>query len=296
MPTFPSISQPIDRRNHPTIKHIRRLQARTERERTGRYYIEGVRFVAHAVQQHVPIDSLVVCPSLLVHPFAQKLVRRLRKAGVPTLEVTPGVLHSLALVDDPQGMGAVVRQRWLPPEHMRPDQGLCWIAVETVQSPGNLGTILRTSEAVGGAGLILIGDGVDPYDPATVRASMAALFGQQFVRMPAPEFAAWKARHGWLLVGTAPSAAVDYRQVAYRAPTVLLLGGERKGLPPELQALCDVMVHIPMVGQSDSLNVAVAAGVLLYELFNQRREGCGPAAGDGALRGGAGSAAGSSGC
>lgn len=260
----------IDNRNHPRIRRIRRLHRREGRDATGRAYIEGMRFVDQAVHHHVPIETLVVCPALLTHPFAVRLVRGLRGAGVPVLDVTPAVLHSLALVDDPQGIGAVVRQRWVPLDRARPDAGLCWLALNTVRSPGNLGSILRTAEATGAAGLILLGDSVDPYDPATVRASMGALFGQRLVRTTLDAFLQWKAAQGGWLVGTAPTAPADYHAVVYPAPTVLLMGGERKGLPPALQAHCDLLVRIPMVGQTDSLNLAIATAVILYELFNRR--------------------------
>ena len=141
-----------------------------------------------------------------------------------------------------------------------------------MQSPGNLGTILRCCDAVGCAGVILLGKATDPYDPACVRASMGALFTQRFVRCTPEEFMAWKQKHGCLLVGTSPHAGDDYQKATYPAPVVLFMGSERKGLPPEFQTLCDRMVRIPMIGSSDSLNLAMATSVLLYEVFNQRRQ------------------------
>jgi TrmH family RNA methyltransferase len=116
-----------------------------------------------------------------------------------------------------------------------------------------------------------VGRASDPYDPASVRASMGALFSQRFVRTTAEELFAWTRRHHCLLAGTSPAGAADYRAVSYRPPTVLFMGSERKGLPPEHQARCDAVVRIPMVGSSDSLNLAVATSVMLYEIFNQRR-------------------------
>jgi RNA methyltransferase, TrmH family len=139
-----------------------------------------------------------------------------------------------------------------------------------VRSPGNLGTILRTCEAVGGAGAILIGDGIDPYDPATVRATMGAVFSQRFVRTGFRELVGWKRQTGIRLVGTSPLAVKNYRAGDYRGPLILYMGSERKGMSPEHQALCDEMVRIPMVGRADSLNIAVATGVMLYEVFHQR--------------------------
>jgi TrmH family RNA methyltransferase len=180
-------------------------------------------------------------------------------------------MHSITLADEPQGIGAVVRQKWLPLERVKLGGKLCWLALDNIQSPGNLGSILRTSEAAGGAGVILLGDSIEAYDPAVVRATMGAMFAQRFVRTTISEFAGWKEQHRWTLVGTSPHSEADYHSVIYPTPTVLLMGSERKGLSEELQALCDVMVRIPIVGRSDSLNIAVAAGVMLYELFNQRR-------------------------
>jgi TrmH family RNA methyltransferase len=262
----------INNINHHSIRHIRRLRLPEERDQTGLYYIEGLRFVAQAISHGAIIETLVVSRPLLSHPYAERLLNRQQRAGTPILHVTPAVLHNISLVDDPQGIGAVVRQRRERLVDIKPGNELCWIAHHVVRSPGNLGTILRTSEAVGGAGIIVLDEHTDPYDPTAVRATMGALFGQHIVRATIGEFMQWKQRNHYMLVGTSPSATQDYHAVAYRHPTILLMGEERKGLPPELQALCDVMVRIPMVGQSDSLNLAVATSVMLYELFNQRRK------------------------
>jgi TrmH family RNA methyltransferase len=264
-------SRIITSRNHPILKRIRSLHRREERDRSGLFFIEGIRFVAQAMWHGAHVETLLVSPPLLANPFGQKLARRLRRAGVPCLEVSPEVFHSVALTDEPQGIGAVTRQRWESLARANPSEGLCWVAVDSVRSPGNLGTLLRTADAVGSAGLILIGDSVDPYDPAAVRATMGALFSQHLVRATLGAFTAWKERHRCLLVGTSPTAAVDYQAAAYPQPVVLFMGGERRGLPQEHQELCDLMVRIPMVGSSDSLNLAIATSLMLYEVFNQRR-------------------------
>jgi len=263
-------------RNDPAIRRLRELQSREGRDRTGMFLIDGVRPLAEAVALGVRIEQLIVAPQLLSGQVACKLVKKLRLAGTPCWRLLPEVYHSLSQAEEPQGVAAVVRQRWERLDQVQPSRGLCWIAAESVRSPGNLGTILRTSESVGGAGIILIGDTADPYDPATVRASMGALFHQRVVRTDVSSFAAWKARRQCLLVGTSPTASADYKDIHYPNSLILLLGGERKGVSPELQSMCDVMVKIPMVGRSDSLNLATAAAILLYEVFNQRRSrpGC----------------------
>lgn len=264
-------STPLIERTSSLIKRVQRLQSREERERTGLFYIEGMRFVTQALHHHAKIEQLVVCQELLTHPYAQRLVHEQKKRGIPVLEVSRLAMERLSQVVDSQGLGAVVRQRWQRLESIKPRGELCWIAIETIRSPGNLGTILRTSDAVGGAGLILLGNETDPYDPGTVRATMGAMFTQRFVRTSKAEIIRWKRRHQYLLVGTSPGAPQDYQEVRYRAPLILLIGEERKGLSAELQAMCDRMVCIPMIGESDSLNVATATGVMLYEVFNQRR-------------------------
>jgi TrmH family RNA methyltransferase len=130
---------------------------------------------------------------------------------------------------------------------------------------------MRTADAVGCAGLILLGDTADPYHPDAVRASRGTLFALRLVRASVADLVAWTRRHGVGVVGTSPSAAVEYRGVRYARPLVLLMGSERAGLSAAERALCDRLVRIPMAGSSDSLNLAVSTGVLLYELYHQHR-------------------------
>jgi TrmH family RNA methyltransferase len=271
VPQFPQRSPLLTDFHHPFIQRIAALRQRTCRDQSGRYYVEGLLFVYQAVQRRATLDALVVCRRLLPSPAAQHLVRQQRQLGVPILDATPTVLHQLTTVDDPQGIGTVVRQRWERLEHITPGTELCWLALQTVRSVGNLGTILRTAAAVGCAGLFVLGNRVDPYEPAAVRATMGAFYAQRFVRTTPTALAQWTRRHDCLLVGTSPPAPTDYQARAYHAPTILLMGEERKGLPSDLVALCDDLVRIPMVVGSDSLNLGVATGVMLYELFNQRR-------------------------
>jgi TrmH family RNA methyltransferase len=269
-PTSKNLSL-IAHRHHSAVKWIRSLHSRAVRDRTGTFLIDGMRFVAQAVKHQAPIETLIVAPDLLVHPFGQKLARQLRRAGTNTLDVTPEVYYSLSQAEEPQGIAAVVRQQWEPLYRVDPTDGLCWVVVKTVQTPGNLGTILRTCDAVGAGGVIFLGRETDPYHPIAVRATMGSLFAQRLVRASLPEFLAWKERHQCLLVGTSPTAATEYHALRYRPPVLLYMGWEREGLGREEQALCDAMVKIPMVGGCDSLNLAIATGVMLYELFNQRR-------------------------
>ncbi len=277
---------PISSPANPRIKQIRALRQRKEREQTGLFFVEGIRIVTEAVQLGAGMELLVVAPDLLRSEHARALAGELRRQGVPCIEVTRDVFESLSVKEGPQGIGAVVRQRWERLEDIRLPSissgtppaaaqlaipGLCWVALDAAQDPGNIGTILRTSDAVGGSGLILLGHSADPYDPSAVRASMGAIFSQRLVRAAWEQFAAWKREQSIALAGTSGGAARDYQAVTYPSPLVLLMGSEREGLSPEQQAACDLLVRIPMVGRSDSLNLAVATAVVLYELFNQRR-------------------------
>lgn len=251
------------------IKFIRSLHNRQEREKTQRFFIEGIRLVAEAVQLGIPIETLVIAPALLKSQFALDIVQMQRAQGTSCLEVTTDVFKSISVKDGPQGIGAVLQQRWQPLEHLTLAAHECWVALDAAQDPGNIGTILRTSDAVGGAGIFLLGNSADPYDPGTLRASMGAIFSQRLVRASFDEFVCWKQQHHYTLVGTSGAATLGYRQAQYHKPMILLMGSERQGLSHEQQALCDLMVKIPMVGRSDSLNLAVATGVMLYEIFYQ---------------------------
>jgi RNA methyltransferase, TrmH family len=252
------------------IQLLRSLQTPLGRSRTGLYLIEGIRHVARAVEERVIIESLFIEPSTLTNAFGQKLVRQLRRSGTSCIELAPHVYRDLTLAVDPQGIGAVARQRWIPLGHVRAGTRRQWLAVESIDSPGNLGTIIRTAEATGVAGIFILGDGADPYDPGAVRASMGSLFSQRLIRCSTREFLQWAGSSRAALVASSPAGLVDYRAFPCPWPAVLMIGSEKRGLSRELLHACDFTVRLPMLGHGDSLNAAVAAGVLLYELFHQR--------------------------
>ncbi len=252
------------------IKYIRSLTHRQEREKSQLFFVEGIRIVAEAIQLHAEIHTLVYAPNLLKSQFGMELVHQQEQQGVACLEVSADVFKSLSVKDGPQGLGAVVHQQWDQLAHLQGDEGLCWIALNAAQDPGNIGTILRTSDAVGCTGLLLLGQCADPYDPGALRASMGAIFSQRLVKASFADFAQWKQERGITVVGTSDKGSVNYRTATYAGPLVLLMGSEREGLSPEQQAVCDTMVHIPMVGRSDSLNLAIATGIVLYEIFYQK--------------------------
>jgi RNA methyltransferase, TrmH family len=258
-----------------TIKSIRALRQRKERQRTGLFYAEGIRLVGEAVDLGVDIETCVVAPELLTSEYGRMTVERALERGIDCVEVSADVFRGLSLKEGPQGIAAVVRQHWEVLGETIPGNELCWIALAAVQDPGNLGTILRTSDAVGAAGVILIGDATDPYDPGAVRAGMGAVFSQRLVRASTEELHAWKQRHGAKVVGTSDAASLDYRDAAYARPLILLMGSEREGLGGGEMTLCDEIVRIPMEGRGDSLNLAVATGVMLFEIARQHRPSAG---------------------
>lgn len=176
--------------SNPRIKFARSLRRRAPREESGQFFVEGIRAVAEAIQLSAEMETVIVAPELLTSTLAHDLVRQVPQPA--RLEVTADVFRSLSGQENPQGLGAVVHQHWTDLDTVKSDLGLCWVALEAVQYPGNLGTVLRTSEAVGGAGVILLGHATDPYDPLCVRASMGAIFSQRLVRADVEALLTWK--------------------------------------------------------------------------------------------------------
>lgn len=262
---YPLVSDPRDSR----FLTLRFLQTAQGRSRTGLYLIEGIRHVAQAVEQNAPLQSIFYDPSVLSNRFGRKLAEKLRRAGVPGVRLTPQLYCQLTLAAEPQGLGAVVRQRWTRTEGLTTVRNSLWLGIESIESAGNLGTTMRTAEATGVAGIFLISSGIDPWNPATVRASMGSLFSQKAVRCTAQEFGEWARSREVTVVGSSPKSLLSYRVLRCRWPVALLLGSEKEGLSDHLMEACDFAVRIPMVGKCDSVNVAVAAGVLLFEMSHQ---------------------------
>ncbi len=257
---------------NPRIKSIRKLRERKARQESGCFYAEGLRIVVEAVQQSAPVETLITAPELLTSPVGQKLLEEQRKKGVEVLEVSPDVFQTIAMKEAPVGIAAVIRQEWLALDQVQVLPGDLWVALDEVADPGNLGTILRTNDAVGGKGLILLDRSTDPYDPTAIRASMGALFSQRLVKASFDEFAAWKKSRGVFLVGTSGASQTGYQEMAYPDKLVVLMGSEREGLSEAHMRSCDAMVRIPMIGRSNSLNLAVATALVIYEVFHQKRE------------------------
>lgn len=257
---------------NPRVKYIRKLSERKFREQQGEYYIEGLRIVGEAFEQGADLAALIYSPELLSSEFGQKLVSEAQAKGLEVLDLSAEVFERLSLKENPQGIAAIGRQNFAPISTFVPAEDDLWIALDSVQDPGNLGTILRTGDAAGCRGLILLDHSTDPYDPTCLRASMGAVFNMKIVKARLAEFADWKKKNGVQAAGTSDKASVYYRDYSYRKPLVLLMGSEKMGLTPEHLKICDTVVSIPMLGKSDSLNLAVATGIVLYEIIHQFRK------------------------
>ena len=249
---------------------IVRLRDRRARDAAGLHFAEGVRNVLQALEARIDVEALLVSEVLLRNAAAQKRVRLARRAGVAVVRVSPEAFRSVSGTARASGIGALLRQHWRPLAAADPRRGLCTVAVSALRSPGNLGTILRTLEAAGGGRLVCLGDALDPFDPDVVRAAMGGLYGIEVVRARLDTLRRWTRAHGCVVVATSPSAPLAYTEVPVGAPLVLLLGEERQGLRPEELALATHSAHIPVFGRADSLNVGVAAGILLYDLVRRR--------------------------
>jgi len=249
------------------VKAIRALEMRKARRETGLFVAEGTSLLITARDNGFVPKTLVYRAGSATSGAAQGLVQWVLGAGVECLEVTEAVLGKLSSKDNPQSMIGVFEQRWSSlPAAASVEDGAVWLALEEVRDPGNLGTIIRTADAVGAAGIILIGACCDPYSHECVRATMGSVFAMPLVRTERKVFLEWVA--GWRgdVVGTHLSGAEDFRTAAYRAPVLLTMGSEGPGLSPELTAACRRLVKIPMAGQLDSLNLAVATALVLYHI------------------------------
>lgn len=258
----------------PSLTYLDKLYTeRKTRELSGLFIVEGVRNFVQALDHGWQVESLLYSEKLLTSALARRLVRHLRREGVPTIRASPEQFRQVSRAHRASGVSVVLRQRIEHLHRLRPRSGTCWLVLSSVRSAGNLGTLLRTSAAVGGAGVIMVGGAIDIYDPAVIRASMGALFRQTICRTGMRQLADWVCRHRLQMVGATPDAEVVHFDLRYRAPTLLVLGDERSGLDPQLRSICHHLVRIPMSSDTDSLNVSIAGSLLMYEVYRASRPG-----------------------
>jgi TrmH family RNA methyltransferase len=252
-----------------TVKDIRALSMRKVREEAGLFIAEGLKLVADAIEGGWPI-RIFVHRAGEERPMLTKAIEATRRSGGEVLEVTPEILEKLSRRDNPQTVIGVFAQRLEPLRDVQPGQDSLWIGLDRVRDPGNLGTIIRTADAVGAEGVMLIGETTDPFGIEAVRATMGSIFNIRLAAGSAADFLAWRRNFAGEVVGTHLSGMADYRAVEYAMPSVLLMGNEQQGLPDDLSKSCDRLVKIPMAGRADSLNLAVATGVMLFEMRRRR--------------------------
>jgi TrmH family RNA methyltransferase len=247
-----------------TVKDIRALHMRKEREKTGLFLAEGLKIVIDALDQAIAPRILVYGKDADPHPLLERAIRETLKAKGDVIEVTREILEKISRKDNPQMVVAVFPQRIKALADIDPRTNDVWVALEQVRDPGNLGTIIRTADAAGIGGVILIGDCVDPFSVETVRATMGSIFALPIVKCTREAFLADRARWTGSVVGTLLTATHSHRSAPYERPTLVVMGTEQSGLTPEIAAACDLNVKIPMRGRADSLNLSVATGIMIY--------------------------------
>jgi len=253
------------------IKEIKHLKDRKYRSEKSLCYIEGIRIVYEAILQGIDFSEILVSPELSKSDIIKEIQAKAESNGIPITELSKKVFASISTKDGPQGLAAVIKQKWFSLDEVSILPGSL-VALYEVADPGNLGTILRTCDGVGASGVILIGNCTDPYDPTAVRASMGAVFSQKTIKSTVEEFRKWVIENSRVVIGTSDHAQIDYRKGNYVSNTILLMGSERQGIPVDLEKICDDIVSIPMRGSCDSLNLAVATSILLYEIYRNIKE------------------------
>lgn len=262
--------RPITAFSNPLVKDTRALRDKKHRRETGLFMAEGLRILTEAREAgHVPVTLFFA--SGAAHPLLDALIAETEAAHGEAVETSADILHKLSGKDNPQTVLGVYRAFDLALERIDRDAAPLWIVAQAVRDPGNLGTILRTGDAVGAGGLILVDDCVDPFSVEAVRATMGALFTQRLAHARWTDFVTWLRSGPGQLVGTSLAATTDYQAPRYAPPTFILVGNEAQGLPPGYEAECDLLVKMPMLGKADSLNAAVATAVMAYEVINQWR-------------------------
>jgi TrmH family RNA methyltransferase len=256
--------------SNPLIKRVRLLREKRHRRAEGLFLAEGLRILAEAEEMGVLPLWLFFAEDSAAHPIVIRLIAKVGAAGGEAIRTSRDILHKLSGKENPQTVIGVYAQPDTALDRIDRTASGIWLVAQALRDPGNLGTMLRTGDAVGAGGLILIDDCVDPWSVEAVRASMGAIFTQRLAQARWPDFLSWLRGGAGLLVGAALDASVDYRAPDYAAPTFLLIGNEAQGLPADYAAACDVRVRIPMLGKADSLNAAVACAVLAYQVLAAR--------------------------
>ncbi|HYN45153.1 MAG TPA: RNA methyltransferase [Allosphingosinicella sp.] len=255
--------------SNPLVKQARGLRDKKNRRAEGLFLAEGLRILTEAREAGVLPRTLFF--SEAAHPLVQRMIEETEAAGGEAIETEGAVLHKISGKDNAQTVLGIYRAFDTNLAAIDRAAAPLWIVAQALRDPGNLGTILRTGDAVGAGGLILVDDCADPFSVEAVRASMGALFTQKIATAKWEVFVLWLRGGEGQLIGTSLDAARDYQEPRYRTPAFILIGNEQAGLPQAYERECDLLVKMPMMGKADSLNAAVATAVMAYEVVNQWR-------------------------
>lgn len=252
---------------NPIVKDLRSLALKKFRDQQGVFLAEGLKLVIDALDLGWTIKTLVYSKAGKGNSLVEQIAAKTVAKGGDVLEVNEKIISAITRRDNPQMVVGVFEQKIQSLAAIRPEGNEVYVALDRVRDPGNLGTIIRTADAAGAKGIILIGDTTDPFSLETVRATMGSVFAMPLARATEAEFLSWRKGFSGLVVGTHLKGAVDYRTISYaNRPVILLMGNEQQGLPDQLAATCDRLARIPQAGRADSLNLAIATGVMLFEI------------------------------
>ena len=255
---------------NPLIKMLRALDRKKTRQETGLFLAEGVRLIEQALAQGWEIDTLVVSASGAERPFIADLMQRAAVSGARLVQVPDRIAGSITRKDNPQAVIAAIKQQELGLERLDASHSGLWIGLYECRDPGNLGTILRTADCADVAGVVMIEQCCDPYSVEAVRASMGSLFDVRLARADFETFNSWRQQAGLSMVAASVNGDTNHTGVNFVQPSVILMGNEQSGLPDSVEAQCDTLCLIPMRGGADSLNLAQATAIMLYEGWRQR--------------------------
>ena len=253
--------------SNPTVKAVRSLRDKKHRRREGRFLVEGLRLLTDARESGRLPELLLMAQGRDDHPLLADLERAVDAAGGEVIELPLDILSKVTGKDNPQAVAGVFAEWDTALSRIDRAAAPIWLVAQAMRDPGNLGTMLRTADAVGAGGLILLDDCVDPFSVEAVRASMGGIFTVALAQARWEEFQAWLRQGPGQLVAASLREAQPYRGAPYTAPCFVMVGNESQGLPEPYEMACDLRVTMPMKGRADSLNAAVAAAVLAYEVL-----------------------------
>jgi TrmH family RNA methyltransferase len=252
--------------SNPTVKRLRSLRDKKARREEGLFLAEGLRIITEARDSGRLPEIVMFSAEGARHKLAAEIIEATEAAGGEAVETTPDILSKTTGKDNAQMLVAAYRQPDTSLARVDRSKAPLWFAAQALRDPGNIGTILRTGDAVGAGGLILVDESADPYSVEAVRASMGAIFTQAVAKASWSEFLPWLRSGPGQLVGTSLQTDNDYLAARFEQPCFLLIGNEQQGLPDAYEAQCDLLVKIPMAGRADSLNAAIAAAVMAFQI------------------------------